>query len=102
MHLGLIYSYIPTLKALVSNYKKENSRRGFKPVLLGDSVRSLGAKPAEGEVVKGAKWVKLPGLASKNNGKTEDLEMSPTSPGAGSDCSAETRDTRDTRMEKYL
>ncbi|KAK4446895.1 hypothetical protein QBC34DRAFT_304216 [Podospora aff. communis PSN243] len=101
VHLGLICGCIPTLKALVSSYASEK-RRGSKPVLLGDSAKSLGNKD---EVVKGGKWSQIKGSGSKTDGKTEDIEMSPTSArsdGPGSDYSAETRDTRDTRVDKYL
>ncbi|KAK0642156.1 hypothetical protein B0T16DRAFT_462161 [Cercophora newfieldiana] len=103
VHLGLICGCIPTLKALVGSYQA-HKRKGSKPVFLGDSAKSLGGK--EEDVVKGGKWAKLPspgtGSRSKNGAKTEDLEMAPTSPGPGSDCSADTRDTRDTRVDTYL
>jgi hypothetical protein len=97
--LGLICGCIPTLKALVSTYNSRK-QRSSKPVLLGDSAKSLGGN--DEVTVKGAKWVKLPGPGgSKTDGKTEDLEMSPTNTvgGPASDRSAETGDTR---VDKYL
>jgi len=107
VHLGLICGCIPCLKALVSTYQS-HKRKGSKPVLLGDSAKSLGG--TKEEVVKGAKWVMIPGptlrdrdsgVSGKKTAQTEDLEMSPTSaaPSGGSDYSAETRDTR---VDKYL
>ncbi|KAK0620659.1 hypothetical protein B0T14DRAFT_235355 [Immersiella caudata] len=102
VHLGLICGCIPTLKALVSSYASEK-RRVSKPVLLGDSAKSLSG--GNEDVVEGGKWSQIRGSASRNDGKTEDLEMSPTSArseAVGSDYSAETKNTRDTRVDKYL
>jgi hypothetical protein len=102
VHLGLICGCIPTLKALVSSYASEK-RRASKSVLVGGSSKSVGGGAKE-ELVKGGKWSQI-NSGSKNDGKTEDIEMSPTSArsdGIESEYSAETKDTMDTRVDKYL